>query len=381
MTTIVFVHPSDELYGSDRVLLSLVRRLPPGDRAVVVLPTDVRYDGALSQALLEAGATVHHLRMAVLRRSRLRPWRLPVLAFDTAIGSVRIVRLVRRERADLVCTNTLAVVCGGPAARLARRPHVWHVHEIIDDEPTAFRFLLRALLTLFANRIIANSHATARSVVGRSKRRRARTRVVYPGIEPGPAPERATGVPDTLRVAIVGRLAPRKGIVEGLRGVAMARGRGVDVRLTIAGLPPPGQSDLARQYRQLASVIGLDDVTTFAGFVDDVPALLSRHDVLLVPSQRPEPFGLVVLDGMAAGCAIIATRNGGGSDEIMEDGRTGLYCGIDPVSLADALVRLSADPELRTRLGRDAREQVASRFSAERSARQTLDVLREMVHA
>ena len=70
--TLLFVHPSDELYGSDKVLLEIVRGLPARNRyrAIVALPTDLPYGGELSQALLVAGAEVTHIDMAVLRRAR-----------------------------------------------------------------------------------------------------------------------------------------------------------------------------------------------------------------------------------------------------------------------------------------------------------------------
>jgi glycosyltransferase involved in cell wall biosynthesis len=378
--TVLFVHPSDELYGSDRCLLDLVRRLPEHARAIVALPADLAYEGRLSHELRAAGATVMRVDYVVLRRMWLRPRYLPGLLRRATVGSLALARVIRRERADVVYVNTVAAVGGALAAFAARRRCIWHVHEVLTDEPAAFRMTLRLLLRAFATRIIANSHATARSIVAGDGRRAERTSVIYPGIDPGDLPPTRTasdGRP--LRLAIVGRIAPRKGIEEGLAAVGILRRRGIDLRLEVLGSPPPGREQLRDAMHRQAMTAGIDAVTTFAGFVDDVPARLRRADILIVPSQRPEPFGMVLLEGMAAGCAVVATRNGGGSDEILDDGVTGLYCGCEPASIAAAVERLARDEPLRHAIARRAPHAVHERFTTERYAQAIIVQLERVV--
>jgi glycosyltransferase involved in cell wall biosynthesis len=182
-----------------------------------------------------------------------------------------------------------------------------------------------------------------------------------------------------LRIAFAGRLAPRKGIAELLDAIAMVRSRGIEVRLQIFGSAPPGQEWRKTQYRQQAATLDLDDVVRFEGFVADLPRQLESVDVLVVPSQRPEPFGLVVLEGMAAGCAVVACRNGGGSDEILEHGVTGLYCGRTPSSIAAAIERLAHEPELRERLGDSASRAVRENYAVNRYLDGILRVYRDML--
>jgi glycosyltransferase involved in cell wall biosynthesis len=117
----------------------------------------------------------------------------------------------------------------------------------------------------------------------------------------------------------------------------------------------------------------------FEGFVADVQRQLECADVLVVPSQRPESFGLVVLEGMAAGCTVIACRNGGGSDEILEHGVTGLYCGRSASSMAAALVRLASEPVLRARLGERARDAVWGMYGVERYREGVLGVYADVL--
>ena len=118
--TILYVHPSDELYGSDRCLLDAIAGLQVGDRAIVVLPEDLPYDGLLSQELHAAGADVLHVDMLVLRRSFLRPQNLPALIRRLVTGTLAIRYLLQTEAVDIVHSNTVAVPCGAVSRRIDR---------------------------------------------------------------------------------------------------------------------------------------------------------------------------------------------------------------------------------------------------------------------
>ena len=363
--TILYVHPSDELYGSDRCLLEVVRGLPPRDRAIVILPRDVAYRGALTAALQGCGANVRHIDMLVLRRDLLRPAQLPRLLARLVGGVWAIARLIHSERVDLVHSNTIAVVCGALGARLMHRPHLWHVHEFLGDEPRFMRIALRVLLALAPGLIIANSVAVARSLVDGSSSLRRRTRVIYNGVfVPIQAHDHATlPVHRPTRVGVLGRLAPRKGIAEALAATALLEAAGTPIELWLGGSPPPGQEWRLADYRRQADEIGIADSVRFTGEVEDVDAFLRELDILLVPSQRPEPFGLVVIEGMAAGLPVVVTRNGGGSGEVVSHGHDGLYCALEPENIAAALQSILTDGALRARLTTHAPRTVAVRFS------------------
>jgi mannosyltransferase len=98
-----------------------------------------------------------------------------------------------------------------------------------------------------------------------------------------------------------------------------------------------------------------------------------------LPSVRPEPFGLALLDAMAHGIACIATDAGGPRD-IIRDGETGLL--VQPgnaMALADAIEQLHADNELRAQLGRAAASHVRERFSIDATARRIGEVYEELL--
>ena len=373
--TILFVHPSDELYGSDRCLLSVIRGLPDRYRAIVALPTDVAYRGSLSRELRAAGADVRSCNMMVLRRAYLRPAALARLAWRFVAGCTTLAQLIHRERVALVHSNTVTVPCGPLAAAIMRRPHIWHIHEILTNEPRAVRFALRTTMSIVPGRIIAVSRATARSIAIGYPDSASKLTLIYNGVRL-PICRREVNVSSAAkesRLGFVGRLSPRKGIAEALQAVAILHQRGVPLRLRVFGGAAPGQEWREADYRRMAATLGIESIVSFEGFVPDASERFRELDILLVPSQWPDPFPRTVLEGMAAGCAVVAARNGGGSDEMLDDGVTGLYCDRDPESIAAAIRRLIDDVTLRDVIARNAVDTARTLFSEARYVREVIE--------
>lgn len=171
------------------------------------------------------------------------------------------------------------------------------------------------------------------------------------------------------RLLYVGRLAPVKGVHVLIDAFAKLRARFPDAHLVIAGssffsgaVRTAYESELAR----LAERLG--DAVVFTGYLprSRLKDLYRACDVVVVPSIWPEPFGLVVLEAMAAGTCVVAS-NVGGLPEIIDHGRTGMLVGAgDPRALADAIAELLADPDRRHSIEREARETVARRFTWDR---------------
>lgn len=184
---------------------------------------------------------------------------------------------------------------------------------------------------------------------------------------PRPRPERGTG--EAARVAYVGRLRQVKGVsvlMEAWPHVA----RSSAARLTIAG-DGPEREGLERAARES----GVWESVAFAGEVSDVPAVLAEADIYVQPSFQ-EGLPNSVLEAMAMGLPIVATRVSGNEDVVV-DGENGLLVPPgDPKSLAAAIQKLVDDPALATRMGRRSREIIESRFSLAAVMRQLCDAYR-----
>lgn len=140
------------------------------------------------------------------------------------------------------------------------------------------------------------------------------------------------------------------------------------------GLEPEYDATLRARVEHL----GLGTRFVLTGFRSDVPALMAACDVVCHTSRAPESFGMVILEAMAQGRPVIATKSGGPS-EIIEDGVDGrLIPPGDPDHLATAMIELGASPMLRRRLGDAARAKVADQFTSLRMAERLLSCLEEV---
>ncbi len=164
-------------------------------------------------------------------------------------------------------------------------------------------------------------------------------------------------------VGLVGRLEPWKGQDRLLEAQAQLRERGYPIHLLIVG----GDAyDLAPEYAQslapLAARLGLTDSVTMTDHVPDAGPYIEQMDILVNASDC-EPFGIVLLEAMARGVAVVAV-NAGGPAEFIDDGETGvLATNASPEALADALERLLASPRLREQLARAGRERFLAEFT------------------
>lgn len=367
---VLMLHHGAELYGSDRVFLRAAECLAGQSRVLVVLDNP----GLLEGELGALGIEVRVRRLGVMRKGRVRASRLPALVTEQ-IGAVAwLLRLIRRERVDLVYSNTAVVVTGAIAAALARVPHVWHVHELFTQPAWMARLVGATVLALSA-RVVAVSHAVSRWLSGCRPSAAERIVVIHnPLVHEAETPmtttelKEAFGIPEgTTVVCLTGRINSRKGhlaLVEAMR-ILRRRGRHHVVCLMV-GNAFPGSEHFVDELRTRIAEAGLDDRIKLLGFREDAYSIMGGCDVVLVPSTAPEPFGLVAAEAQSLGRPVIASATGG-LVEIVEDGVTGLLVPPgDSEALAVALEKLADDEALRIRLGREAHERALERFSMER---------------
>jgi glycosyltransferase involved in cell wall biosynthesis len=356
-------------------------------------------DGPLKAKLAEASVETHILPLAPgiaqMRKDTLGGKTLlrlkDVAGILMYIG--RLARFMRAQRIDLVHTNSLkADVIGGFAARLAGIPVLWHVRDRIETDylpgsaVSTFRWLCRRV----PDYVVTNSQATLETLKmganGRSAaipsgtrfhqmRRRVQERIQYTR----EALTDAAGTEWLPRVGLIGRIAPWKGQHVFLQAATLVRQRFPAARFQIIGAALFDEARYEAEIKALTLSLGLAEQVEFTGFRDDVTELILELDLLVHASTVAEPFGQVILEGMAAGKPVVATR-GGGVPEIVEEGVTGLLVPMGDVeAMADAICTVLADPAAAQRMGQQGYQRVCDHFTIEQTARKVEGVYEQIL--
>jgi glycosyltransferase involved in cell wall biosynthesis len=295
-------------------------------------------------------------RVDVIEAGRLRE------AHRWVVTVARLAKIMRARRPDLVLNWAAKThLYGSPAALLAGIGNrvVWWQQAIpgrtwLDASAT---MLPAAAIGCYST---AAAEAQARLFPARP------TFIVGAG---APVPEASAGqaplqLPsDVPIVGLVGRLQPWKGQDRLLRAQALLRERGHRMHTVIVGGDAYGLSaEYAASLAPLIEELRLTDDVTMTGQVPDAGPYIEQMDIL-VNASDPEPFGIVLLEGMARGVAVVAVDSGG-PGEFIDDGRTGLLARSgQPSALADALEPLLRSPSQRQEIGQAGRESFMSEFT------------------
>jgi glycosyltransferase involved in cell wall biosynthesis len=377
------------LGGGEIALLNLARHIDATRFSLLVI---LFGEGPLVEKLRQAGVRtiVVPLDAEISETRKDDIGGKSILSFSKLRSAGRFVRRLALELGEqqiqLVHTNSLkSDLLGGLAARWAGIPLLWHIRDRIagDYLPKPVVVVFRILTRLIPHRVVTNSYSTLSTLEllgpgGVRPSENPRFAVIHDGAEVGPLP---AVLPDAgrLTVGLVGRISPWKGQHIFLRAIKLIRDQFPSARFQIIGSALFSEHAYEQEVRALSSSLGLEDIVEFLGFRSDVQALVDRMDLLVHASTIGEPFGQVILEGMAAGKAVVATR-GGGVPEFVRDKVTGLLVPMnDAPALAAAMTELLADGELRRCMGQRAREQVLGGFTIEHTAGKVMGVYERMV--
>lgn len=351
-TRVVFAHPSDELYGVDRMLLLMVDAAVADadvESVEVWLPTDLPHpppELSLCHRLEERGATVRHLDLPVLRRAYATPSGLLALLRRGA----RLLGELRRSRATVVCCTSSATLLVAPIARAARVPSVvGQLQEVWGRSDT----LALAGPGRCCHRLVAVSQAVVDTLPTGLQ---ARTTVIHNGTREPAEVHPLEGRSGPLNMVVASRWNSGKGHQTLLDAWQAA---GTDASLVVLGGQP--RSGDRVDVAELARDRGLSDAVRVVGDVDDPGPWMEAADVVLVPSDRPEGFGLVAIEGFARARPVVAS-DAGGLAEVVTDGVDGWsYPAGDSAALATVLRGL--DREQVEAAGERARATYEARFT------------------
>lgn len=348
-----FARDDQRQYAVDYCGSSLRTELVPFTRTLAA--------SAALRALLSPAARVPWLRSSASA--------LPALVDDlflTLPTVARLYRLARLHGVQCIHQNNGFDVSAVLVARLLGVPILAYQRGREWNSP-AVRFVCR-----FVDLFLANSQATRDILLGLGIPS-ARIRVVYPPVDvalfspvgSGEARQRREFEvgPDQRTFGIIGSLRERKGHRVFLRAAARVMRAVPGARAFVIGEAAPKDAAYRQELLHLAADLGIQDRVTFTGFRSDVKELIQLLDVVAVPSVKPEPFGRVIIEAMAMGKPVVASRAGGPPEIITHEENGLLVPPHEDEPLAGAIARLLSDREFAAAVAARGQHDARRRFS------------------
>lgn len=414
---ILLLHSSSDIYGASKIFLQTVKLLKDkGHYTVVALSAT----GPLSIALENIGVEVYIINLAILRRkyfsisgilNRYQKWGAAVKALDAFINQHQI---------DTIYSNTAAVLVGGYLAKKKKLQHIWHLHEIIE-KPVFLHAFLASRLRNWADKIIVVSKA----VEAHWKDSVTQTKMVqvYNGLpaiisndtlNTNNIDTHSSTIIDTLNItnndtpnisstpahSLRTKLSiPKEAIVIGMAArIHFWKGQTYFIDIAqallqnakqqtptpaaplyfiIAGDPFPGYEHLQVEMEKAIVDNELSDRVFYVGLVNDMATFYQSINVLILPSQQPDPLPTVVLEAMQYALPVVATAQGGALEMVIGElteaekvlsnhlhDATGLFIPLNDALLAANKIESILTPQKLQTLGEAGKKRVEQYFSA-----------------
>lgn len=372
--------------GAQLALIESIRGMASaGHRPIVVAPTPGPFVDTLHAHGIPCywGMTQRWIFFRKPARGWLRHpalWALLSL-LSLPLRMIALFAFAKLHHIKLVYSNTLTVIDGALVARLLAVPHIWHLHEAAANNPglaTPWPIKwLPAFILKCSDRVIVNSAYLRQRLFAALPQNRIRT--IFNGVDVAqfhnvsPA-DLQPQVPAMARVtAIICGLSSQKRVEDYLRTAALISSTHPDVHHLVVG---KGSCEYALGLKKLAADLGLGGNVHFLGNRKNIPALLARIEIL-VSTSAVETFGRTLIEAMAAGIPVIATRSGG-PEEIVIDNKTGFLVDVGDVPKIAARMReLLDDRGLATTMGNAGKQRVKAFFSLDQVTLQIVEVINE----
>ncbi len=307
------------------------------------------------------------IRAGELRAAGIPILRLPVTSFlsPTALsGGWQLRRYIRDKHIDLVHTFDVPLnVFGVPVARISRAPVVVSSQRAHRDlTPGLYRGLLR-ITDHLVDAVVVNCEFMRRHLIDDDHVPERLIHLCYNGIDLEIFRPEVKPRSTEIAIGVVCALRPEKGLSTLLEAFAHLRPKHAGVKLVLVGDGP-----LKSALQSQAAALGILDACTFAPTTARVADWLRSFDIFVLPSLS-EALSNALMEAMACGCCVVASRVGGNPELTGENERGLLFNAGDSAQLAAALERLIASPELRAGLAAKAARFIHSGFSLAASAR------------
>ncbi len=311
----------------------------------------------------------------------VRFWKRAWRVLWNVLMAVPLAGQLAKWNVSVVYTNTAVIPTGALAALLLRKPHIWHIHEFVEEDH-GYRFDLGSRLSLWlisclSDYVITNSYAVQRKFGKYVPEGKQGT--IYYGFDvrdSGPVQVFNDGDAQSgSRAVIVGQVSSKKGQMDAIYAVEELVAEGISVALTVIGQDDKGYAEQVKRYVRER---GLEKHVEFEGYLADPSEVVRRSQVALMCS-RFEAFGRVTVEAMLLGKPVIGVRSGG-TEELIRDHFNGLlYRAGDSHELAQKIKYVVTHPDLARQMGENGRRWCEERFKFEEFPRQVREVIQKVV--
>jgi glycosyltransferase involved in cell wall biosynthesis len=360
---ILFLDQSGKPGGAELCLMDIAK--PYSDRSLIGLFADGSFKDLLQQ---------NYIPVEVLNTQKIKVSKES--NFTQGFKSLKqlaplITKVIKRARKyDLIYANTQkALVVGSIASFFARRPLVYHLHDILSKEhfsQTNLRIAIN-LANRFASLVIANSQASQTAFI-KAGGNPDIIKIVYNGFEPKlyhtsesdiKQLKQQLKLEDKFVIGHFSRLAPWKGQHILIAALAQCP---PDVTAILVGDALFGEQDYVKKLHQQVAELGLENRVKFLGFRSNIPQLMAACDLIAHTSTAPEPFGRVIVEAMLCRKPVVAAK-AGGAMELVEHGINGfLVTPGESQELAQVITTCLKEPEIIATMASNARNTASQRF-------------------
>jgi len=338
---ILLLHSSSDLYGASKIFLQTVQLLKRQGHTCYVV---VSAEGPLVEKLKQENIQVAVINLGIIRRKYFTPLGIINRVNKWYKASALLNKYISQNGIDLVYANTTAVLLGAWLANKNNIKHIWHVHEIIE-KPKFLFLAIQWIMMHYTTTIICVSKAVQDHWSKNSPSLLSKMHVVYNGI--GPV-EKSTEVnfitqyqipKEAIVIGMAGRVHFWKGqqyflqIAKQLLNRSKENNPAAPLYFIITGDAYPGYEYLVDEIQNFIKNNQLEDRIFYTGFEDEMDKFYSSIDLLILPSQLPDPLPTVVLEAMQYGIPVVVTAQGGALEMIAEN-ETGIFIPIHDVTIA-----------------------------------------------
>ena len=368
---ILLLHSSSDLYGASKIFLQTAQILKAQGHTCHVVVSSA---GPLVDKLKQDNIPVTVINLGIIRRKYFTPLGILNRINKWSKANDLLNKYIQQNGIELVYANTTAVLLGAYLAKKNKIKHVWHVHEIIE-KPKFLFLAIQWIMKRYTATIICVSKAVQNHWSKNAPSLLSKMQVIYNGIGPVEKSTKSSfrtqyQIPnDAIVIGMAGRVHYWKGqqyflqIAEQLLKPGTESNQAKPLYFIITGDAFPGYEYLVDEMQNFIKKNNLGGRIFYTGFEDKMDKFYSSIDLLLLPSQLPDPLPTVVLEAMQYGIPVAATAQGGALEMIAEN-ETGIFIPINNVEAAADKIFDLIQSDHRNNMRTHSIERVEKYFSA-----------------